>query len=869
MSDKVGFKDKFCNKFNIGKVPRKPMREEVTSLRARALKLPQTNPEVKGVVVQLNDAKEIIFGKVKTNQERESSVQMTRNIVDRVKPELERLEKNKPVPVTYEVGGKKASKEDIQRAKDMLGLLTPLQQSVEEMFAPSQNAPAVLMPPNLGRLDLLGEIETVRLHISQGIVDEARAKELSKEIGSVQRRIREAKKAIDDSRDLIGTYDQQGVDADPTLQAVARQLETLARDPANGKVPLPADTPLALALFALRKAAHPEMGMINPAGLKAASDLAAKEVNAAKADPAAYAKKCCTGARQQNVAAQAVEKFDAILNGPLAQLYEHASAMGTTDHSAISAEVGIARSKIAASKSPVPPLLPMITDPLLEKINSAVERLKNDSEALRKRVTDAHTALTTTLDGIADTKGKKFFAADWVAIDALRNTIEGMIPVQNAPLNQDTLGALSAVEPLIAKLKTTAEAIHPSKSKAAEDIFDLAKAAIDKVMKSGDAPAATLKKYDPKKWAELEEGYGKIEKMVGVSRFAEVSKAIDDFKKTKFDAAVKAGKELAPVIAAATKAYDTYNNIYIVAQMTVAETGLPTPNTQDLALRAVKAELAKTPPDKAKLEQLKTALDAAFKDITTADDLSNATVASHKTEKDKAEKTQAETKGNREPLQNRYYALEMQFAEAKAMVKEAKGDPNAIKQIERLMTQAQSEINAVTAEKKTMDKPTATMTRIQQRIDLMIAHPEGEAIRRLTELPGLYNEFRHTRADAQGQLGGLMQLIGTYMAEQGNDKAVEDLLDRVTEYSVRFTMNGDDFASSIDALADGKRPEAERRKAREHVLAGIAELQRGITAHPISRLLAESPLAGAKGVPRRLMAILDRLNFTVLTSVES
>jgi hypothetical protein len=211
----------------------------------------------------------------------------------------------------------------------------------------------------------------------------------------------------------------------------------------------------------------------------------------------------------------------------------------------------------------------------------------------------------------------------------------------------------------------------------------------------------------------------------------------------------------------------------------------------------------------------------------------------------------------------------MQFAEAKAMVKEAKGDENAIKQIDRLMAQAQSEIDAVTADKKTMDKPTATMTRIQQRIDLMIAHPEGEKNRRLTELPGLYNEFRQTRADARGQLQAVIQVINEYKVQQGDAPGVDDLADRITEYTARFTMNGDDFAHAIDALADGERPEAERRKAREHVLAGIGELLRGITAHPISRLLAESPMAGAKGVPRRLMAVLDRLNFTVLTSVES
>jgi hypothetical protein len=82
-------------------------------------------------------------------------------------------------------------------------------------------------------------------------------------------------------------------------------------------------------------------------------------------------------------------------------------------------------------------------------------------------------------------------------------------------------------------------------------------------------------------------------------------------------------------------------------------------------------------------------------------------------------------------------------------------------------------------------------------------------------------------------------------------------------------VKGDNFAGAIDALADTDRPDAERRKAREHILAGVAELQRGITGHPISKLLAESPLAGAKGVPRRLIGVLDRLNFTVLTSVES
>jgi hypothetical protein len=477
--------------------------------------------------------------------------------------------------------------------------------------------------------------------------------------------------------------------------------------------------------------------------------------------------------------------------------------------------------------------------------------------------------LTTTLDNIADTKGKAFFAADWIAIDALHNTIEGLMPKQGARLDPETIGLLGSVEPLIEKLKAQAEALDPAKSKAGEDKFDLAKAAIEKVLVKKDSPARTLKKHNPKTWAELDEGFTKIDKSVGTVRFADAVKSIEDFKKSKFDPAIKTAKELSPVINSARKVYDKWNGLYVDAQMLASEDGLPTPNTQNKTLKALHSELKKLPPEKAKLEKLKTDVEAAFKDIKTVSDLTRALVESNKTEKANAETEKTNAKANRDPVQDRYYEMEMQFKEAKALVEQANGDPNAIKSLERLMDQAKSEIKAITGDKKTTVKPEATLNRIQQRIDLMIAHPEGEAIRRLGELPGLYKEFRQTRVDCEGHLGGVMKLIGEFIAQEGNEKGVEDLLDRITEYTVRFTRNGDTFGHHVDALVDVKRPDGERRKAREAILAGIGELQRGISGHPISLLLAQSPIAGAKGVPHRLMAVMDRLNFTVLTSVES
>ena len=61
MSGSIGFKDKFCNRFHIGKVQRKPLREEVSNLRARAMRLPQADPMVKNVMSRLDDAKEVLF----------------------------------------------------------------------------------------------------------------------------------------------------------------------------------------------------------------------------------------------------------------------------------------------------------------------------------------------------------------------------------------------------------------------------------------------------------------------------------------------------------------------------------------------------------------------------------------------------------------------------------------------------------------------------------------------------------------------------------------------------------------------------------------------------------------------------------------
>jgi hypothetical protein len=849
VSGSVGFSDKFSNRFHIGKVQRKPLRQEVSDLRARAKRLPQTE-EMRGLMTQLDSARDIIYGKVKTNEARQDSVDKTNAILKVVKPKLKDIEEQAPEVTGFQVSGRKASKEDEARAKDLLQKVELLKNDVTALF--QQSGTNVLMPQNLGRMDLLGQVEQVKLHVGQTIVTSKRATVLQNELDLAREALDHAREYVEESRSELEEYETD-IEAG---RAMLTQLTSLKL----GKV---TETPLSQKLEALNRAVHPESNLINPDGIEKLAREVTAEMILAKKDPAAYMRGSSVGSKKEKDIATSLAAFNSAVGQRLEELRLRSEALGGEDHLAPMAAADKARITISKPTGAVPDGA-QTAQPILTLIDTANKALVTKTNTLRKSVQDMYAEVEKAIAGVKDTQSVKVYAADWRGIDGLLNTVGGLLPPKTGTLDAGMMERLGTVAPLVKTLEAQAKALASDKATVGD--FDGNLAALKKDFATSGGSDA-LPTHFPKEWKDMQEALAKLEKNVGVAKAKDSAAALKKLQ-TDFDTKAKAAEDLANYIATDIKPdQDRHWNIYVVAQL--SESDIPMPNTQGLALNALATELEKTPPDKAKLGTLKAALDKAFENISSPQDLTQAALASHSEEKTKA-KTAKQLTGNlQKPLKDRLYALKMQFEEAEAAVKTAKGDQNQLDQIDRMMEKAKAEIDAVTSSKPDTKAAETTLDRIQRHLDLVLAHPEGEVNRHRGELPGLYDEYRKIRSEASEQLKALDGMIAQYVAPDDDTKSkVAKLRKQFEAYRTAFAKGHNNFAPFIGALTDDERPDGERRKAREAGLAAIAELERGLMSHPLTRLLAESPMPGVKGVPRRLLGALDRLNFTILTCVE-
>ena len=855
MSETVSFSDKFSNRFHIGKVKRKPLRQEVSALRARAMRLPQTE-EMRGLMAQLNSARDTIYGKAKTNAQRQTSVDTTRRILEQVRPRIETLEQDAPEITGYKLSGRKATKEDEARAKEILKELATLQGQVETLLAPSKDHPNVMMPPGLGRLDLNGQVELVRLHVGEAIVTEKRAAVLRTEIEAVEKALEDAGTFISDFREYVETCRER-------LEAVRKLLADEVQ-----RTPELAGTPIHEKLAAVERALTPEMNLVNPDGIERLVNEFNEEADLLEEDPEEYAEGATAQREQETDSARELENFDNLVKGPLADLRLRAEALGTQDYVEELKRSGQVRSGIARPNGPVPDGVQM-AQPVLVRIATATQRLIDAAAQLRQQVADLHDEVVDAIDDVQDTRDMAVFAEDWRAIDGLHAAVEELIPADDAPLDAETMTRLGSAAPLVQTLKARALAIATARDTVGD--FDGDLAALKTAMEEADGKGKPLAKYFPKELKTLQDTFAKIEKGVGSGKATAAAAALAKLK-ADFDDKLEKATELADYIDdVATPLHDRCMEIFRPVMVLAVERPelLPSPNTPELAMIALETELEKTPPDKAALTRLVEALEKAFETIDDPDALIDAAARTHEAEVAKQENEKKITANLQRPLKDRLYRMKMQFEEAEAAVKLAKGDETLTKQIDRMIEQAQSEIEAVTATKPDgVKKPEATLDRIQRHLDLVLAHPEGEVNRRRKELPGLYDEYRKTRVEVSEQLKALVEMIGEYQAPPKDKRKVSKLVKQIEQYRSAFAKGHNNFAPFIGALTDDERPEGERRKARESALAAIGDLERGLLSHPLTALIATVPVPGVRGAPRRLLNALDRLNFTILTAVE-
>ncbi len=847
----VTLSDRFCNTFHIGKVQRKPMRQEVTALRTRALKLPKSDA-AQQVMTQLNTARDTIYGKARSNTERQTSVDTAQRICRTVLPDLEKLEakKRQLEPATFKT--KTATKEDQARAKLLLKTLDEVAKSIETSFVPTKGKPQVLMPEALSRFTLNGQAERIRLQITGSIVTEARNTELDGEIDDLRGTIKEAADYITEQRNSVADYSYILDRGDEAMMRLAKQMRKGADR-----------SPLAQKLQSLRAALNPEAGLLNPSGIERLADEALKELDAA-ADIGTYAKSAGKTIVQQDQCAAALKTFNDQVTAPLEQFRQLAEPLGDDRYQALAIEAARTRATLAQPSDPVPDADALAKD-LVKRVNAAIKDAGAAAKTLRKDVDDLRRQLDEAIQSAAATKTQAVFAADWKQIDAVMESIARLMPPQqltkeSTPLTGETLAGLAAAWPLTRTVLTIVQGINTDKATIGD--FDGKLAALKTSIEAADGKKKPFPTYYPKEWKTVADDLAKLEKALPTTKAKASSAALDKLK-TTFDTKLTEANTLGMYIDDDVKPVQREKlNLYIMAQLSEAE--LPLPNAPQLALDAVTDELEKRPPDKTTLETVLAALEEAFKDLKTPGDVADAAISTHAEKKREAKAKKQDDKDKRKPLENRLYSLKMQLEEATAAVKEVNGDKNSIAQLERMREQAEAEIEGVE-----VDKATKTMDRMQQRIDLVLSHPEGEVGRKRKELPDLYNAYRKIRSEAAANLAEVKTLIDQFELDDDRlVKSVRRLGRRVEEYRKTFAKGRSLLRPLIGTLADDTQPDPARRQAREQALGAIGDLQRGLQAHPLTTLLAGAPIPAARAVPRRLFAGLDRLNHTILTCVE-
>ena len=843
--------DRFCNTFHIGKVKRKPMRQEVTALRAQALKLPKSD-KAKEMIGRLDTARDTIYAKVRTNQKRQESVDAARDICNEVRPKIKELEQQQRQlePVTFKT--KTATKEDQARAKLLLNTLDEVVKTIVTTFTATTGKPQVLMPEAMSRFALNGQAERIRLQVNSSIVTEARKTEIDGEIEGLRTAITEAADYITEQRNAVADYTYVLDRGNKVLEEVEDYMgEEVAR------------TPLALKLAQLKAAMYPEGGLLNPPGIERLADAALQEIDAAKYAED-YAEKAGEAITQGDDCKAAMKLFDDQVNGPLETFRQLAEPMGDSRYQAFAIEAGRTHAMLSKPQDPAQDADALAKD-LVRRIAAAGNDVANTAKTLRGDVDELRRQLDDAIRAVRDTRDMAVFKADWKQIDAAMESIARMMPpgqlTKDSPgLTGETLANLAAAWPLTRTVLTLAQGIATDRGAIGD--FDARLASLKQAIKDADGKGKPFPTYFPKEWKTVGDDLAKLEKGLPTTKAKAASTALDKIK-TSFEAKLQEATALGDYIENDVKPVQREKfDIYLGVMLGGYEP--PMPNAPQVALNALADELDKTPPTRATVEKLLGELQTAFKDIKNGRDLLVVAEDTHQQKKQEEKDRKQRDKDTRKPLEERLYSLKMQLEEATAAVKVADGDTNAIDQLQRMREQAEAEIEALD-----VAKATKTMDRMQQRIDLVLAHPEGEARRRSKELPDLYNEWRAARSEAAANLVELKKTIDEY--DPGDEqvaKSVRRLGRRVDAYRTTFAKGRSLLRPYLGALSDATRPEQERRQAREDALAGISDLQRGLQAHPLTELLATSPIPAARAVPRRLYGGLDRLRYTILTCVE-
>ncbi len=841
--------DGFCNTFHIGKVARKPTRKRLDKLSSAANKYPAV-PEQIEIVERITQAYAIIYGGPKTNMNRADTIQRVQAMADDIERDLELLKKKtESKEVTFK-RSKVETKDDKKRKDELLQTIETILGEIDTMFTPVKGRPNVAYlegdAAELSRFSLVADAQTLKLDVKAAVVTDKVKQDFETKIVELRGELVKSGTYADSVRALVPKYDML---VDTARKMVVSLAKTMG-DKAN-------KSPLALKAEALAAALHPEMDLLNRVGIEQLATELNEEISSV-GDIQAYSK---TASDTVDLKAQIetdLEVFDKKVNARLQALRLVCEPIDSPLYREQNIALVTIRATIANQTS-AGVNANGLADGVLLQINAPIAEAEQATLALQTRVQELHDKIEPALKTIRRTKDFAVFTLDWKQIDGLQASIARLMPT--GPLNGQTLANLAAAEPLVnALLKTAADIAKDTPAIAG---FDLKLAGIKKSLKDAADKKDPLTKYYAADLKKMQEDFDKFEKALPKTKAKVASdsldkqvKAFEDKRKTADELGTYIKDDIEP---AQQEAWDIYTD----AQLAGYEP--KTPNAQQIALDAFHDELKKQPPDKSKLAKMLTTLNLAFKDIKTIDDLLEKTAESHEDEKKKAKEKKEKDRAIKTPLLDRLEGLKRRHEAAKEEVEETKGDMNPIKRIEALLADAKVQIKAVEEA-----KATSIMNRIEQQLGLVLSNPKGEAASKRQELPALYTSYTRIRQAASKNLIAIGEMVETY-AESGDDevkKKAAELRRRIASYRKRFAVGHGELRHLITLLADDNQPDQARRDAREKALAAISELQRGLQAHKLSKYMAKSKIRTATAVPRRLLAGMDRLYFTILTSVE-
>lgn len=850
--------------FRIPSVKRKPVRERVTALQVRVRQLPATTVVVKARE-DLEKAADQAFGKLPINDDKARQAAVTEAerlctlvelAIKDLKPIIPKGDKGTGLETT-EIS-KKDKKENDERAKALLKDLKGLQTQIEKMQSPKPPTKRVLMSSNAWSVTtLLGEITRLELAVASLPVTPERDTQIRAEMLELNKTIGDAQHYANEANSLAASHES----GDGVVVRATQALDKLGKLKIGGKkVEKVDELPLAQLLSQLNAALNPGQ-MLNPAGVQALVEKLEKELLAVASEEGAKA--YVTDSQAQAEAKRKVAAFDKLVNGELEKLRLLAQPLRLPELLAATQEVQLARISLSkpVDKGGTDKTPEKMAEQVLKDIAKCVETAKTEITKRGRELEQLRRDLNGELDRVKDTRAQPIFTSEWLLINSTMDTINQLWPEETPPIEQ-LVPLLTTLKPLVQQVTERVKVIETSQGSYATFGTDLTK--LEEDIKAAGKQDAPLKTWDDKSLTEMKTSLDKLKKGLTTAPAASSFKAWDKLKKD-FDEKNKAATDVdnywGPKKARIRQISLNYTLLMSGLDGLVAPS---TPNAVAQALDAVDAAKNARP---VVLDTLKSAVEHCLSlcGSGSSEAVYQAAEISHKKVKADQDEENEKKKAAKSKLTDRYYGVDKQVSLAASLVKAAKGETAPVDRIKDLLKKAKEQIEAGDG-----DAAEKTMDLIIRRIGLIQAHPEGEPARNRKELGTLNQEWVDVRTKARVNLNVVLDKIEEHMNSVPDPTAknrITELGRALTAYRATFTEGANPLMGPLSLLADENTPDAGKRQAREEALATVGDLQRGLQAHPLTVELAKAPLPAARAVPASLMRVLDRLQFTVLTSV--